>query len=591
MATQLSLARRAATAWGGLFGLAGPAASIGESQRRGEPVYESAYRAAAHDSQDTAAWNPSMGSADGAALPARDLSVARVRDVVRNDPTAHSAVERLMDMLVGSGLRLSAKPDGAVLGLDAAQTRALALKIQAEWKTFAKDPRRTCDSQRRLSMNGLFRLFARSWFVCGEATAVVGWKPGAQRYSTCILAVDPDRVSNPYGKIDTLTMRGGVEQEPDGTPIGYHVRNAHAGDWWAYGAAWTWTYVERKTSWGRPVFIHGFEPDREGLTKAVTPFASLINRLRMIGKFADNELAAAAVNALFAAFVESDLPQEDIAGRLTPTKDIHDRKSWSDYLFGWYQKFPARVGGVRIPVMLPGSKINMNSSPRQTTAFPAFQTAFLHSIAASLNISYEQLTMDWSRVNYSSARAALNEVWRSTQRMKEAFVEQVVTPIYYAVIEEAFDKGYLEAPKGAPDFWDAPGAYLEARWIGPGRGVVDALKEAEAASMRIENLTSTLEIECAERGYDYLEMLDQIQIENAELEARGLSRLSLVAAVQSTRGPKPDSEEAEGPAGPDGDATGKPVGSGDASLSRERIAARRMAAMIAEEMESRKEAA
>jgi lambda family phage portal protein len=525
----------------------GPRASVDDARGHySESVFESPYRVASHDRQDTVEWNPAFGSADGALLPARDLAVARVRDVVRNDPVARSAVERLMDAAVGEGLRLSARPDFEALGITDGETRrVLKRALQWEWRAFCDDPRRTCDSQRRLSMNGLLRLFARTWFTVGETAAALGWKPGEQRYATCVLAIDPDRVSNPYGTIDRLTMRGGVEMTDDGEPRGYHVRNAHAGDWWAYGRAWTWTYVPRRTEWGRPVFIHGFEPDREGMSKAMTPFASLINRLRMIGKFADNELAAATANALFAAFVETEAPADEVAERLTPQRDIHDRRSWMSYLLRWYEKFPAKIGGVRIPVLAPGSKVTMNASPRQTTAFPAFQTAFLHSIAASLNLSYEQLTMDWSRVNYSSARAALNEVWRSLTRMRAAFAEQVVAPIYYAVIEEAFDRGYIEAPVGAPDFWDNPGAYLAARWIGPGRGVVDPLKEAEASTMRIENLTSTYEDECAERGKDYIEVFDQIALERKELSERGLSRESLVMATRSTRGPKPDSEEVE----------------------------------------------
>jgi capsid protein len=56
--------------------------------------------------------------------------------------------------------------------------------------------------------------------------------------------------------------------------------------------------------------------------------------------------------------------------------------------------------------------------------------------------------MDWSMVNYSSARAALNEVWRHIQTMFSAFAEQVADPIRFAVIEEAFDKGYIKTPTG-----------------------------------------------------------------------------------------------------------------------------------------------
>ena len=42
--------------------------------------------------------------------------------------------------------------------------------------------------------------------------------------------------------------------------------------------------------------------------------------------------------------------------------------------------------------------------------------------------------------------------------------------------------------------------------------------------MRMVNLTSTLEAECAEQGVDHLDVLDQLEREKKELEARGLSR-------------------------------------------------------------------
>ena len=56
--------------------------------------------------------------------------------------------------------------------------------------------------------------------------------------------------------------------------------------------------------------------------------------------------------------------------------------------------------------------------------------------------------MDWSKVNYSSARAALNEVWRHIESQFAVFVEQAVVPIYYAVVEEAFDRGYIKPIAG-----------------------------------------------------------------------------------------------------------------------------------------------
>jgi capsid protein len=141
-------------------------------------------------------------SADAAILPHRDLSTSRVRDLVRNDPHAVAGVAKLVDMLIGAGLRLSSKPDMRALGLNPAKkkdrkvARDIGEAIEAEWRIFADDPLRRCDAQRRLSMNGMFRLLCRTWVINGEATVALGWK-NRGRYSTCVRAIDPDRLSNP----------------------------------------------------------------------------------------------------------------------------------------------------------------------------------------------------------------------------------------------------------------------------------------------------------------------------------------------------------------------------------------------------------
>lgn len=536
-------------------------AAIGRGYPSVDPGGTPAYRAASGLSQELAGYWPAFTSADSAVLPNIRISLDRTRDLIRNDPHAAAAVARLTDMLVGSGWTLVATPDARALGLAPEVARELGRKIRSEWKLYTRDPRKFCDARRRLTMNGIFRLAARTTASAGEATAALKFdikrvvKMGA-RYSTCVALVDPDRVCNPNNQPDSLQIRGGVEFDADGVAVAYHMRNAHVGDWWAAVQAQTWVRIPREMSWGRPVFIHAFEGDREDQTRAITPFAALLSRLRMIGKFADTELASATANALFAAFVESDLPADEIANRMSAPKVAgvgEIRASYLDRIVDHYQKHPAMLGGVRIPVMLPGSKISMNNAPRQTASFASFQTAFLQSIAAHLGLSYEQLAMDWSRTNYSSARAALNEVWRTIKRMQAVFAEQFVQPIYMAFLEEAFDKGYIVAPAGCPDFWDMPEAWLAARWIGPGRGYIDPTKEAEASALRQESLTTNLEIENAEQGIDWEENIEQIAFENEVLAANKLSRMSIVAAVKSDKGAKPDSEEATGPSGPGGD--------------------------------------
>lgn len=496
------------------------------------------YRAGGATTQELANWLPPSTSADSAILPARDLASARTQDIIRNDPTAVAGIMRLVDMLIGAGLRLSSKPDARALGIDSSTKsgrkilRDLAASIESEWRSIAEDPLKRADAQRKSSVNSLWRLQARIMVSTGETTSFLSWKPGG-RYKTCLRVIDPDRLSNPQNKPATANLRGGIEFDDDGVPLAYHVRNAHPADWYAGASRATWTRIQRATPWGRPVFIHGFEPDRADQARAITPFAALLSRLRMISKFADTELASATVNALFAAFVKSNLPVAEATAAFTP-----EAMTFADKRVNYWMQNPPQFGGVRIPVMPIGDEIAVNSSPRQTTAFPAFQTAFLQLVASSLGLSYEQLSMDWSKTNYSSARAALNEVWRHIVALFSIFTEQVVMPVFFAFMEEAFDRGYIVAPAGAPGFYEMPHAYLRSRWIGPGRGYVDPVKEAEAASMRMDSLISTLESECADQGRDYEETLDQISIENEMLAERNITRGQIKAVLRNSDTPE-----------------------------------------------------
>ena len=78
-------------------------------------------------------------------------------------------------------------------------------------------------------------------------------------------------------------------------------------------------------------------------------------------------------------------------------------------------------------------------------------------------------------------------------------------------------------PNGAPGFWEAFPAWTRCRWIGPGRGWVDPVKEATAAALRIDSGLSTLQDEAAEQGRDWEETLEQLALER-ELRAEfGLS--------------------------------------------------------------------
>lgn len=503
--------------------------SVGASLRPVSAAPRTAYAAADQGHSALGGWMPPMQSADAEWLRDRDTSVARIRDLERNDGTVSAGIDRQVDMLVGAALRLNSKPDHEALGISADAAHALGKSIQSMFRGWADDPIFRCDAERQLPFNGLAAMAAREFVGVGEGLAVMRFRdmPGWS-YRTSIHMVDPDRLSNPAGLPDTEFLRKGVAKDEDGAPIGYHIRRGHPAD--VFGMTsdpFTWDYFERwhgtENGWQRPGVIHLYDKRRPGQSRGVSRLVSSLVKTRMLNRYSENEVRAAAINGSIIGAIYTQLGADYAAERLG-TDDLHGT-DWGAFNTQRSEFYSDRsiLNDARLLTLFPTDRLDLNTQPRQTAGYPAFARSFLQSFAASLGISYEQLSMDWSQTNYSSARAALNEVWRGIQRLRSVLIYGFALPVFATVLEDALDNDMIEIPKGCADFYDRPAAWLRAEWIGPGRGYIDPVKEAQASSERIRGRTSTLEREAAEQGLDWELVLEQQARERDELERYGLS--------------------------------------------------------------------
>ena len=105
----------------------------------------------------------------------------------------------------------------------------------------------------------------------------------------------------------------------------------------------------------------------------------------------------------------------------------------------------------------------------------------LRTMAAALGVSAEQITQDWSKTNYSSARAALMESWKTLVRRRTEFANNFATPVYATWLHEAMDRGELPMPSGSPSYVEAATAFSRCNWLGPARGWIDPTKERQGA--------------------------------------------------------------------------------------------------------------
>ncbi|MBE0152705.1 phage portal protein [Serratia fonticola] len=492
------------------------------------------YDAADVNGDHMANWQPGLWSTDNEINIYRDRIVSRVRDMVRNDGWVSGSVTRILDNAMGANFRPIIKPDYRALALmtgnnafDATWADEYGRVVEAHWRTWSGDSGRYCDVERKQTVSQMLRLGFRHKLVDGDSLLVMQYRTdrlgnGRARYATTVQVIDPDRLSNPNGVFDMPNIRGGVEIDADGAPIAYHIREAHMGDWWSGAKTMTWQRVQRETEWGRPIVIHDFDHERGSQHRGTGILTPVVQRMKMLIKYDQTELEAAIINAIFGAFIESPYDREMVESALDT-----EHTELGEYQSGRVEFHNDRrlslQNGARLPILYPGEKINTVTAERPNSNFKEFESAVLRNFAAATGLSTQQVTQDWSDVNYSSARSALLEAWKTLTRRRTDYANGTAQPVLSAFIEELHDTQDLPLPTGAPEFLEAKTAYCRAQWMGPGRGWVDPVAEKKGAILGMEAGLSTLEIEAAENvGEDWEELLDQRQREIAAYKERGL---------------------------------------------------------------------
>ncbi|OBU85862.1 phage portal protein [Chromobacterium subtsugae] len=511
-------------------------ASFGDSTVRTEglPLAGSSvfpYDASSWSTQEMGDWLPFIRSPDAEINQFRDRMVARSRDLVRNDGLAQGAVTRILDNTVGVSMRLSSMPDYRALAtmtgireFDAVWANEFQQVVEALWRGFADDIGRYNDLSRQLTVSQQLRLGLRHKLVDGDSLIVNYWKPdrvypGAARYATCYLVVDPDRLSNPWQMVDTKYLRNGVEIDDDGVPIAYHIRKAHQNDWYNAIESNEWERIEREDDDGWVRVIHDFERDRAGQNRGIGIFTSVLSRFKMLARYYGVELQAATIASSFGTYITSPFDSAQVEEAINGSDEL---SAYQDLRADFHEARPVMLNGARIPTLAPGESIETVAAAHPHSGFGEFVRAMQLTFAAASGISAEQITQDWSRTNYSSARAALLESWKTLERRRAEFKIGTASPMYATWLHEAMDNGDLPLPRNAPDFLEFRTQYARCEWLSVGRGWVDPVKEPQGSVLKMDAGLSTLKRECAEQGLDYEEAIDQRALEVRKFKEAGL---------------------------------------------------------------------
>jgi lambda family phage portal protein len=494
-------------------------------------------------------WLPTRLPADADLLPDLPTLVSRARDLDRNNGVAAGVLQTLQDNVAGIGLRLAASPDYRALGKTIDWAEEWSRNVESLWKNYADST--AVDVAGQLNFASMTQLIFRSALENGEALALVMWMDRGMEtpFRTCFQLVESDRLSNPYYKPPTLALIGGIEKDAFGRPIAYWIRkepqlfsNVYTiveGGGFGVSApgeltSWAWDRIPAQTTWSRKRVLHVHQKERIAQTRGRPVLTPVIEQFRMLDSYQRTELQSAIVNALIAGVIETPLDSNTLADLVGGDPD--------EYLAAKNEYRVQLEGGTMIP-LYPGDKLAPFMPTRPNAQFSQFVESIDRQIGTAVGLPYELVLKDFSKTNYSSARAALLEAWRHFAVRRAWLAEYWAAPVYRLWLEEATQRGLIDAP----DFYDNYWSYCRAKWIGMGRGWIDPVKEAEAAQLRMQSGVSTLELECAEQGQDWNEILEQQALEAKRRELLGLPPMSLQIAPISQ----------EKPAAP---ATGQPPG-------------------------------
>ena len=436
---------------------------------------------------------------------------SRVREAVRNDPVAARAVDVFVSNCISTGIKpLPLVDDDAF--------RREVIEAWAEWCEEA-------DADNRLDFYGLQSLATRSFYEGGECFVRFRPRRPADGLSTplqiqllesefCDLLKDS---ALPGGNV----VKAGVEFDLVGRRTAYWMFKAHPGDQ---------TFSNSLNAVPVPAaqIAHIFQTLRPGQVRGISALTPVLVTLHELNQFTDAELVRKRLAAMFAAFIETPSVDDDIlgAGSVATATDGVELGSLEP---GTMQMLP------------PRHNVRFSEPADVGGSFAAFMSQTLKTIASGLGITYEQLTGDYSEVNFSSVRAGMIEFRRGLAQIQhQVIVHQFCRPIWRRWFETAVLSGRLALPAGM-----TARQASRVRWITPGWDYVDPQKEIAAIAHAIQVGVMSRDQAIAQRGIDPEELDAEIARGNQRAAEHGLKFDPSVEAAAEVEATETETDERE----------------------------------------------
>lgn len=420
----------------------------------------------------TQGWKRSSTDANAAMGPSLGRLRDIARDLVRNNGHAESAITTICDHVVGWGIVGKPNPKN---------TRAAEL-----WQAWAGTT--ACDADGRQDFAGLQHLVMRTVVEAGEALVRrrLRLPEDGLPIPLQIQVLEPDFLDT--GKTNLRLPNGGrivsgVEFDPIGRRAAYWLFADHPGSSLSTTQASARIPAEN--------VLHVYRQDRASQVRGASWFAPVLLKFKDFDDFADATLMKQKIAACLAVITT------DVDGTSAPLGTVTGENGELDSLE-------------------PGAILNAAAGrtiqvvqPPTVREYPDYTRATLREIATGLGVSYEDLTGDYSAVNFSSARMARLRHWARVEDWRwRMLIPQFCDPVWGWAMQVAEIMGQEGSPK--------------AGWSAPPLPMIEPDREGLAYQRNIRTGIQTLSEAIRERGYDPEEVMAEMAADNQRLDQLGL---------------------------------------------------------------------
>lgn len=428
----------------------------------------SARYAGADDDEQTRGWVSHSGSADDDLYSSLETLRERSRELVRNDGLARAAIDVFVSNVIGRGLRPQSTLRADRLGLSPETAREVQQSIEDQFEDWCK----VSDSRNRLDFYGMQDLVFRSILTDGDVFSrpVMVFDEPWRKHELAIEIYEAERVATPFDREGSGRIRFGIELGDRGQPIACHVRKAHPGDRYRMADSLQFDRVPIRTPSGTPQILHHFRPLRPDQSRGIPILSTVLRDLNDRRDYLEAERVAARAAACIALIFTT--PNARPAEAVNAVKQ--GNRIIEDLIPGTIQ------------YAAPGEEVESFDPKRPNSAFDPFLRTIERTIGAGIGLSYDSLTRDTSKSNFSNARTAIIADRRLFRVLQRWFTDSFCRPYWELFVQELVLKDKLPIPVRLDQFDAMHSEWTRADFIPDGWEWLEPLKDIQATTLAIE---------------------------------------------------------------------------------------------------------